>query len=323
MFSREFIDNFLKDYSEAEKNQIQKDLEIVKSITFDNAKENTDTSKAPVYLATAGGPGTAKTTTLETFLVTHNLGHFVYVDPDQVSLKNMNFTYRKSLTNYDFAMAPSTYDALKKAYDKWRAASNYICHSILETAFGNDDGKGIKYSIAHGTTSTSPYIGSFHKKIKALGYRIVLLLCYSPDEMRKNAIEKRQTEQAFVQADPSDIISKGVYFPERFDNYFDYADEIIFYWNEEIKHQKLPMPCAKFINNPDNPSLTILNSSDWVSFCNKYLKDVKQHNINICERFISLTPANVKSYSSNRLFSALNDSEEHKSSTPTMYNKQN
>lgn len=291
MFPRDFVDGFIKDYSEEDKLKIKKDLKLVEQVTFDTAKPNTNESIAPLYLATAGGPGSAKTTTLETFLKANKLDHFVYADPDQVSLKNMNFTYRKSLTNYDFAEAKSNHAALKSAYDKWRGASNYICHEMLQIAFGNNDGKGEKYSIAHGTTSTSPHIASLYSRIKPLGYHITLLLCYSEDETRKNAVERREKEQAFVQTDPNDVISKGADFPKRFDVYFDFADEIFFYWNDGLEHGKLPTPCAKFSKNDNSsPSLTVFIESDWNSFCNKYLRDVKQYDIKICNSFESLIP---------------------------------
>lgn len=290
MFERKFIESFLNGYSEGEKTKIKKDLEIIKTMTFDTA---TPSSERPIYLATAGGPGAAKTTTLEAFLAEHKLENYVYADPDQVSLKNMIFTYRKSLTNIDFALATSNHAALKKAYDKWRGASNYICHEMLQIAFGNNDGAGPKYSVAHGTTSTSPYIASLYQKVKALGYRVVLLLCYSEDETRKQAVSQREKEQAFVQTDPSDVISKGADFSKRFDVYFNYADEIYFYWNDELTHGKLPSPCAKLVNTSSDPVLTILNEANWIQFCKKYLEDVKRNKIEICKRFEPFIPKSV------------------------------
>lgn len=116
------------------------------------------------------------------------------------------------------------------------------------------------------------------------------MLCYSQDETRKKAVETREKEQAFVQSDPRDVISKGSEFPKRFDTYFDYADEIFFYWNNELAHGKLPAPCAKFVKNGSEPTLTVLNEVDWNNFCSKYLKDIQQYNIKICNSFVSLIP---------------------------------
>lgn len=308
MFERKFIESFLKDYSQDEKDKIKKDLKILDAVTFDMAKPN-DKSDRPVYLATAGGPGSAKSTTLETFLRANKLEHYVYADPDQVSLKNMNFTYRQSLTNYDFAIANSNHAALKHAYDKWRGASNYLCHEMLQIAFGSNEGNGPRYSVAHGTTSTSPYIASLYQKVKALDYRIVLLLCYSPDELRKQAISKREKEQAFVQTDLNDVINKGTDFPKRFDVYFSYADEMHFYWNNELTHGKLPTSCAKLVNTASGPVLSILNEKDWISFCKKYLEDIKKYNIEICKSFAQHIPKELldnKKSSSPSALQALN-----------------
>lgn len=312
MFSREFIDNFLNSYSTEEKEKIFKDLQIVKSITFDMARP-IDSTHHPVYLATAGGPGSAKTTTLETYIIDNQLQDYVYADPDQVSLKNMSFTYRKSLSNYEYAKASSNYLALKFAYDKWRGASNYICHEMLQLAFGSNNGKDQRYSIAHGTTSTSPHIASLYQRIKSLGYKINLLLCYSQDETRKQSVIRREKEQVFVQTDPKEVISKGNDFPKRFDIYFTYADEIHFYWNDELTHGKLPTPCASLSNTSQGPILTIFNEPHWIYFCSKYLSDVRANNLTICEAFARLIPKdlleNEKAFQSPAPFEAVSSTE--------------
>lgn len=289
MFERRFIENFLNGYTEKEQENISKDINIVKSITFDMAKARGHDEDL-VYIGTAGGPGAGKTTALETYLNENQLVDYVYADPDQVSLKNMNFTYRKSLTNFEYASASSNRVALKNAYDKWRGASNYLCHEMLQIAFGNDDGKGPKYSVAHGTTATSPHMETLYKNAKELGYKINLLLCYSQDETREKAITRREQEQAFVQTDPKDVISKGVDFPRRFDLYFNYADELNFYWNDEHNHGTLPTPCAKISKDNTSLSLTVLNESAWISFCKQYLTDIQKNNIPICEVFEKFIP---------------------------------
>jgi len=289
MFPREFIEGFLKDYSQEEKAKINKDLKIVKSLVFEDAKPiPTD---VPTYLATAGGPGSGKSTTLETFIKENKLENFVYADPDQVCLKNMNFTYRKYLDNYHFAQARSNREALYNAYTKWRAASNYINYEILQSAFGADNGKEEKYSIAHGTTSTNPQVEPLYNQIKSLNYRISFLLCYSPEKTRIQAIETREKEQAFVQIESKDIESKGIDFPKRFDIYFKYADEITFFWNEKLEHGRLPISCAKFIKHPNNlTTLTVTDPLSWEKFCKKYLEDCKKYSVEICKNFEALIP---------------------------------
>ncbi|HVY53479.1 MAG TPA: hypothetical protein VHA13_03065 [Gammaproteobacteria bacterium] len=63
MFPRELFDGFLKEYSDEEKELIQLDLEIGKKMAF-HKKSPATPSDQPVYLATAGAPGAAKSTTL-------------------------------------------------------------------------------------------------------------------------------------------------------------------------------------------------------------------------------------------------------------------
>ncbi|HVY53480.1 MAG TPA: hypothetical protein VHA13_03070 [Gammaproteobacteria bacterium] len=203
----------------------------------------------------------------------------------------MNFTYKSSLTNYDYAIAPSNRAALKKAYEKWRWASNYLCHQILEDAYNANGPVGSRYSVAHGTTSTSEKVADLYPKLKNLGYKIVLLLCYSQDEVRKQLIERRENEQAFVQVDPNEVKSKGDDFPKRFDIYFDAATEISFYWNADLKHGMLPKPCAKWV--AETSKLEVLDEAGWRSFCSQYLHDVNKLKISPCKKFVDLVPKDL------------------------------
>jgi hypothetical protein len=293
-FTREFIDGFLQHYTPEEKIKIAKDLKNIKEYTFDEAISVSESNEQPIYVATAGGSGAGKTTVLETFKEENNLKHFIYADPDQVSLKNMNYTYRKSLSNYHFAEAKSNHDALQKAYNQWRPASNYICHEMLQIAFGAENNKDTQFSILHGTASTNPAVEQLYKKIKLRNYNIHLLLCYSPDHIRKEAIEKREKEQAFVQVDAKEVISKGQDFPKRFDIYFAYADKIAFYWNDKLEHGRLPVSCATLIKLPNHSTvLTVTDPVGWEFFCKKYLADCEKYQIKMCDDFKSLIPKKI------------------------------
>lgn len=294
MFTREFIENFLQGYNEKELDAIKQDLEALVKFSFNKIPSYIDASTSPIYIATAGGPGSAKSTTLETFLRSNNLmKQTVYADPDAVSLRHMNYTYRESLTYFDFATASSNHIALKNAYDKWRGASNYINHEIMQLAFGGEYGTDAKYSIAHGSTSTSPHIGSLYQRIKARGYRITLLLCYSNDETKIQSIANREREQGFVQCDPNDVVEKGKMFPERFDVYFQYANELFFYWNDDLSHKKLPFPCAKYFKTTKGDHLIISDEKAFTLFCRKYLSDIAALNIPICKTFEKFIPSNL------------------------------
>lgn len=306
MFSREFIESFLQGYTSEELGRIEQDLIHVNQLSFYQVSPSSTTPS--LYVATADGPGSAKSTTIETFLRENDLTkHFVYADPDAVSLKNMSYTYRASLSYFHFALSPSNHDALKDAYNKWRGASNYINHEILQKAFGGEKGLDEKYCVAHGTTSTYSKIASLYEKIKARGYHIKLLLCYSHDETRKQRIESRETEQGFVQSDLGDVIEKEKMFPERFDDYFKYADELVFYWNDELRHRELPVPCAKYMKAGDKIDLTILDEKNWLCFCRKYLKDVEAFHIPISKDFESIIPKELLVDKGSNRASALNE----------------
>jgi hypothetical protein len=251
------VENLKKTYSPEEMNLINIDLKNIRETSF---LGKIRPGINPIYVATAGGPGACKSTILETYL--HDKQNFVYVDPDQRTLKYMINTYCQSTTNYEISKQPSYGDVQKNAYTKWRDASNYIADTLLNEAFA--DG----YNIAHGTTSTSSAIGSLYKKIKQRNYKIVLLLCYATDETRVAANAQRQG--FFFQATPEDTINKGKMFPERFPIYFKYADEIHIYWTDDFlngsKH-------AATYNK--NQGFVIYNSEAMNNFIKKYDDDRK------------------------------------------------
>lgn len=218
-----YVESFLKDYSQEEMNLIEDDLIHINKLCFRN---HAPAMGQPVYVATAGGPAASKSTILETWLV--NNPHFIYVDPDSRALRLMTNTYLQSLTYYSISKASSYQDLLKSAYNKWRAASNYIASTLLNNAFE----KG--YHIAHGTTSTAKEVAQLYSRLKDKNYKIVLLLCGSSDGNRVKAIRNRSSVQGFVQVTEEDTIKKAKLFPERFPVYFQYADELHFYWTEDF-----------------------------------------------------------------------------------------
>lgn len=218
-----YVKDFLKGYSKEETDLIFEDSKNIKSLCFRNI---ISAKGQPVYVATAGGPGASKSTILETYL--QDKPNYAYVDPDQRALRYMINTYLQEFTNYKTSKTPDPKKCLQDSYNKWRGASNFIASSLLNEAFS----KG--YNIAHGTTSTSPHVTGLYKNLKDKSYKIILLLSYSTDENRVNALTHRAEKQNFCQVDPDDIVKKGKMFPERFKDYFQYADEIHFYWTEKF-----------------------------------------------------------------------------------------
>lgn len=225
-FTPEMISSHLKGYSEGEIQLIKKDLNLVRSICL----EDTKPSPSRFYLATAGAPGSRKTTILEKFLSEHQeYQEAAYLDPDPRTLRFMAHTYyARSLTPLKIAEATSYDEVIKTAYEKWRGASNYIVLTLLEEAFTS--GK----SIAYGTTSTGGHIPHFLAKVKENGYQVILLLCSCPDEVRYEAVDYRNKVIRFYQSSPEDAVSKGTLFPQRMEAYFAYADQLYFFWSDDL-----------------------------------------------------------------------------------------
>ena len=169
-----FVDSQLKGYSSKDVDLIKEDLANITRLCFRDATHPSQETQ-PIYIATAGGPGASKSTILEQYLESHP--GFVYADPDQRALVFMINTYRQSLTNNEIRKSDSYKNLLKKAYEEWRSASNYIACTILNEAYAK------AYNIAHGTTSTATQISGLYDRLKEKKYKIVLFLCASPDEI--------------------------------------------------------------------------------------------------------------------------------------------
>src|SRR4051812_15928537 len=86
-FTPTILGEFLQTYTAVEKELIEKDLQVVRSVCFAGIKP---AERKPFYLATAGGPGARKTTILERFILIHpEYQSGVYLDPSQRGLKFM------------------------------------------------------------------------------------------------------------------------------------------------------------------------------------------------------------------------------------------
>ncbi len=225
-FTPEMISSHLKQYSDEEIHCLQKDLAVVRSVCL----EGTYNAKTRFYLATAGGPGSRKTTILEKFVAAHpEYQEGVYLDPDPRTLKFMVHTYHaQSLTPLRIASSENYDEVIKNAYHQWRAGSNYIVLTLLEEAFS------LGRSIIYGTTSTGAHTPKFFAKLKENNYEIVLLLCSCPDDVRFQAVDYRNNTVRFYQSSPEDAVAKGVLFSQRMGAYFEYADQLYFYWSDSL-----------------------------------------------------------------------------------------
>jgi hypothetical protein len=225
-FTPQMISSHLKTYSEEEIQLLNKDLDVVRSVCFENVSH----AETRFYLATAGAPGARKTTILEKFISTHpEYQGGVYLDPDPRTLKFMVHTYYAQSLSPLVIAATNDYDrVIQNAYGKWRAGSNYIALSLLEEAFA------LGRSIFYGATSTGNHIPGFFAKLKENDYQIVLLLCSCPDEVRYQAVDYRNRVVRFYQSSPEDAVAKGLLFPQRMGSYFAFADQIYFYWSDNL-----------------------------------------------------------------------------------------
>jgi hypothetical protein len=225
-FTPEMIATHIQKYTEEEIHLINKDLDVVRSVCFGNL-QNTEHR---FYLATAGAPGSRKTTILERFVSNHpKFQGGVYLDPDPRTLKFMVHTYyATSLNPLSIATIGNYDEIIKNAYEKWRGGSNYICLTLLEESFA------LGRSVIHGTTSTGSHVPDFFAKLKENHYEIILLLCACPDEVRFEAIDYRNRVVRFYQSSNEDAVAKGKLFLQKMDSYFAYADKIYFFWSDSL-----------------------------------------------------------------------------------------
>lgn len=221
-FPAEKIAAHLASYDEKAREDVAKDLKVVRSVC--RVKE-APTKDHPFYLGTAGGPGSRKSTISERFIQQNPIYQSgVKLDPDWV-LKLMVHTYQaQSLNALKVASSPNYLDVLRAGYETWRGASNYITLTLIEEVLQK------KADLIHGTTSTGAHVEELFQKLKKEGYHITLLLCYCEDEIRKQAMEYRASEQRAYQSSPED----GKIFVEKLSLYFKYADSLYLYWSDDV-----------------------------------------------------------------------------------------
>lgn len=261
-FSPEMINSHLAGYTQEEKEVIEKDLAVVKSVCV--PPQELHSERKPLYIATAGAPGAIKTTTLERFLNKHALlPKIAYIDPDRRGLRFMAHTYyNRSLSCLEIANYENYNAAIKAAYEKWRGASTYIVLTLLEEAFRD------KRDIAYGATSTGEHIPAFLAKVKAAGYEIVLLLCSCDDALRYCAIEHRNEEQKFYQSTPEDALMKGKFFPMRMNSYFTIADKLHLFWSRGFEAKE------HLVASFEEGKIHVYDPDGYACFIEKYESDL-------------------------------------------------
>ncbi len=196
-----------------------------------------------VAVISAGAPGAGKTVKLRQDLEANvALGkNYAYICPDDVCLKNQKRTYVADIEDSD-----QSTPARQSAYNKWRPGSNAATHLILGNLIRE------KYAFYFGSTSSGPATNKFFEFLKDQGYTIRLIHISAPDEVRWGSIQER--DKNFVQTTEQDIREKGLLLPQRInDTYLKYADEIEFYYRDEVKCDAVL--AARWLRNQDPSEL--------------------------------------------------------------------
>lgn len=178
----------------------------IKSKELDETKE---------IILTAGAPGVGKTTVMRGMW--EKQPGFAYICPDDVCLKEMQSTYG------DMVVKDGSYQGLKNAYNKWRAASNFAHHLITAQLVRENK------NFFFGTTASSDKTCFFLEFLKKRGYTIRILHVSAPDQVRFDSIAKR--DNVFVQTTDQDVLNKQLMVHERIqDTFLKYASRIDFYF---------------------------------------------------------------------------------------------
>lgn len=207
-------------YTSQESEKLRDDINELyqKMLTTSPVKEN-------LAIITAGAPGAGKTVKLRQDLEENaSRGkNYAYICPDDVCLKNQVRTYVADIESSDQSMI-----SRQKAYNKWRPGSNAATHLILGNLIRE------KFAFYFGTTSSGPATGKFFEFLKAQGYTIRLIHVSASDDIRWGSIQER--DKTFVQTTEEDVKEKGLLLPQRInDTFLKYADEIEFYYRNEVK----------------------------------------------------------------------------------------
>jgi predicted ABC-type ATPase len=237
------LTSLIADYTADEKERIELDLSNIRVLTFRGKMSHLE----PIYIATAGAPGSGKSTILEKELKENPL-YFkmnpAYIDPYQRGLKFMINTYWQDLTLGNVSNDQSYEKNLEAACKKWDAAANYIANTLLNEAFAHG------YSIAHGTTSSGEFIEQLYISLKAAGYQIHLMICEASLENRIAALEHRMYVQGFYESTSANFGKNEQLWVSKIILYLKYANFITI-WD------------ANKILNFINPSISY-NSLIWL-----------------------------------------------------------
>jgi hypothetical protein len=208
--------------------EIERDYQRLREHLF-RGKEPAAPDEKKLYLATGGGPSSAKSTELDFEIESGGAPRYakaVMVDPDRYIMEYM-YTYRQ-LLSAGMKAKLGIEVATRQAYERAQAGSNIIAILLLNEAIARG------FHVIHGTTSTNAAIGEFLKKLGVAGYERKMLLVGIPDDVREAAGHQRIHKEAHFQVHLADFVNKGIWFPQRHSAYFQQVDHLVLLWKSTV-----------------------------------------------------------------------------------------
>ena len=216
----------LDKYNEAELALIYQDFCELKEETF------RDVSKALDYVVTAGGPGSGKSTVLETLIQNGECPDATYdktlkrayIDTDRSCLLRMNHTYRADLE--------SGTRTPQEAYEQWQKASQFLANVYLAIALKEG------CAIAHGSTmAIPPAMNALSAMKNHYGYHTTLLHISCDEEVRKQS-EVNRRAGGVVQCSDEDFVKKNDMFYTMLELYLTVPDKVVFSYRDKLYHSE-------------------------------------------------------------------------------------
>jgi hypothetical protein len=242
-------------YTFEEREQIVTTLKILVAQQFGNMKPSGD----KYYTACGGAPGSGKTFAIEKLYdIDVANGEFysdaIYIGPDSVVLPQMA-AYKKDCADPNIGPL--------KAYEKWRAASNFIANFMMIKAMT----EGL--NIIHDTTATNAKTATILDVLGSEGYAKRLHFFIADKDARENALLHRKQKLGYtVELQLTATTSKAEAAFERLvdGTYTGRVDLMVFYAQEGDFYLGTGKTSAFAIYNPEeNEHIQLLsNGQEYV-----------------------------------------------------------
>ncbi len=208
-------------YTQEERTQIIETLKLLVAQQFSTIKPSDD----KYYTACGGAPGAGKTFAIEKLFdidVTEGefYGDAIYIGPDSVVLPQMA-AYNKDRNDPNIGPL--------KAYEKWRAASNFIANFMMVKAI--TDG----LNVIHDTTATNAKTATIFDVLGQEGYVKRLHFFIADKDARENALLHRKQKSGYtveLQLTPTTSKAEAAFQRLVDGTYIGRVDVMVFYAQE-------------------------------------------------------------------------------------------